>query len=268
MIIDGRKIAKNLEQDLKDKLQNLPTKKVAFVLFGNDPISLHHIGIKSRVAVRLGIEEKTFQFPENTSTDEALHHVDEIIKQNYDGIIIQLPLPTGIDAQKVLNSVPLEKEIDILSDEAKKAYTSKVLKNVPPVAAAVWELLKSTNVPLAGKEILIVGNGKLVGEPVSMLLSHENIPYTIIDKDTDPDDRALKLSSADIIISGAGVPHMIKSDMIKDGVILIDAGTSEQADKLVGDIDPTCADKVSFMTPVPGGVGPVAVVCLYRNLIN
>jgi methylenetetrahydrofolate dehydrogenase (NADP+)/methenyltetrahydrofolate cyclohydrolase len=173
-----------------------------------------------------------------------------------------------MDVQTILNSVPLEKDIDILSDDAKKAYNNKNLKSIPPVAAAMWELLKSTNVDLEGKEILIVGNGKLVGEPVSMLLSHENISYTIIDKDTDPFERSRKLSTADIIISGVGVPHMIKPDMVKDGVILIDAGTSEQADELVGDIDPTCADKASYMTPVPGGVGPVAVVCLYKNLLK
>jgi methylenetetrahydrofolate dehydrogenase (NADP+)/methenyltetrahydrofolate cyclohydrolase len=268
MIIDGRQIAKNLEQDLKQKLEMEPKKSVAFVLFGNDPASLQFIGIKSRVAERIGIQTKTFHFSENTSTEDALNHIKEIVDQDYDGIIIQLPLPTGMDVQTILNSVPLEKDIDILSDDAKKAYNNKNLKSIPPVAAAMWELLKSTNVDLEGKEILIVGNGKLVGEPVSMLLSHENISYTIIDKDTDPFERSRKLSTADIIISGVGVPHMIKPDMVKDGVILIDAGTSEQADELVGDIDPTCADKASYMTPVPGGVGPVAVVCLYKNLLK
>lgn len=268
MIIDGRKIAKNLEQGLKQKLEMEPKKSVAFVLFGNDPASLQFIGIKSRVAERIGIETKTFHFPDINLTDEALQNINEINKQEYDGIIVQLPLPTGIDTDIVLNSVPVEKDIDVLGDDAKKMYQSGTSKNIPPVAAAVWELLTSTDVDLKEKKILIVGNGKLVGEPVAMMFSREQIQYSVVDKNTDINERDEKLKNADVIISGVGIAHMIKPEMIKEGVVLIDAGTSESNGELVGDIDPECAKIASFITLVPGGVGPVTVVSLFNNLLK
>ncbi len=268
MIINGTQLAKHLEQDLKQKLQIQPRKSVAFVLFGNDPASLQFIGIKSRVAERIGIETKLFHYTEQITTDDALSSIQEIVGQNFDGIVVQLPLPVGMDIEKILNSVPVEKDIDVLSDQAKQSYQDKTLDRVPPVAGAVYEILKSTNILITDKNILIVGNGKLVGEPVGMLLLRENISFSIIDKDTDSNERSEKLKNADIIISGVGVPHMIKPDMVKDGVILIDAGTSESSGKLAGDIDPKCSDKALFMTPVPGGVGPVTVVALFKNLLN
>lgn len=266
MIIDGKKIALGIEQELKEKAQSLPRKSVAFVLFGNDPASLQFIGIKSRVAERIGIEIKLFHYLEEVSNDIALNNIKEIIDQNFDGIIIQLPLPAGMDTEKILNSIPKELDIDVLGHDAKQSYQNKTSNMIPPVAAAVYEILKSINVSMNDKNILIVGNGKLVGEPVGMLLSRENISFSIIDKDTSSIERSEKLLNADIIISGVGVPHMIKPDMVKDGVILIDAGTSESSGKLAGDIDPSCVEKSLFMTPVPGGVGPVTVVKLFVNL--
>jgi methylenetetrahydrofolate dehydrogenase (NADP+)/methenyltetrahydrofolate cyclohydrolase len=266
MIIYGKKIALGIEQELKEKAQTLPRKSVAFVLFGNDPASLQFIGIKSRVAERIGIETRLFHYANEISTNNALKNIQEIAEQNFHGIVIQLPLPVDMDTEKILNSVPVEKDIDVLSDQAKQSYQDKISNMIPPVAAAVYEILKSINVSMNDKNILIVGNGKLVGEPVGMLLSRENISFSIIDKDTSSIERSEKLLNADIIISGVGIPHMIKPDMIKDGVILIDAGTSESSGKLAGDIDPSCVEKSLFMTPVPGGVGPVTVVKLFVNL--
>ncbi len=268
MIINGTQLAKYLEQDLKQKLQIQPRKSVAFVLFGNDPASLQFIGIKSRVAERIGIETKLFHYANEISTDNALKNIQEIAEQNFHGIVVQLPLPGGMNTEKILNSIPSALDIDVLGNDAKQSYQNKILNMVPPVAAAVYEILKSINILITDKNILIVGNGKLVGEPVGMLLSRENISFSIIDKDTSSIERSKKLLNADIIISGVGVPHMIKPDMVKDGVILIDAGTSESSGKLAGDIDPSCVEKSLFITPVPGGVGPVTVVALFKNLLN
>lgn len=247
MLVDGKKIANVLEDKLREKFSQLPQKKVCFVLLGDDPASKKFIEMKSKVAERLGI---------------AVEVVHEMVSfDKYDGVVVQLPLPEGVDTQKILDSVPLEKDIDVLSTEAKEG------NKVAPVAHAVFEILNFYNVDLNDKEILVVGNGKLVGEPVCRLLDQKNITYFVIDKNTDEQLKAERVASADIIISGAGVPHMIKPEMIKDGVVLIDAGTSEQAGKLVGDIDPTCEIKASLMTPVPGGVGPVTVMSLFENLL-
>jgi methylenetetrahydrofolate dehydrogenase (NADP+)/methenyltetrahydrofolate cyclohydrolase len=247
MIADGKHIAQIMEEKLAKEFFQLSQKKVCFVLLGNDPASKKFIEMKSKVAVRLGIAVDVAQ--EMMSFDK------------YDGVVIQLPVPEGMDTQKILDSVPTEKDIDVLSTEAKK--TGKPA----PVARAVFEILDFYKISLIDKEVLVIGNGKLVGEPVCSILAQKNIPYFVIDKNTDEQVRQEKIISADIIISGAGVPHMIKPNMIKEGVVLIDAGTSEQSGKLVGDIDPACGDRASLITPVPGGVGPVTVVSLFANLL-
>lgn len=274
MIIDGRHIAKILEQELLQQLSLLPKKRVAFVLFGNDPSSVQFIGIKSRVAARLGIETQTFQYEDIDSTEVALEKMAQIISELYDGIVIQLPLPAGIDKNIILNSVPVNLDIDVLGDESKLRYQSSKSNLTPPVAAAVQEIIKSINVDLSDKKVLLIGNGKLVGEPVSMMLAHENISFNVVDKETDVELRNELIKNADLIISGAGIPHLIKPNMIKRGVVLIDAGTSDlpaqagQSGKLSGDIDPECGEVASYMTPVPGGVGPITVVALFKNLLK
>ncbi len=265
MIIDGRQIAKMLEQDLAQELSSFPKKRVAFVLFGNDASSIQFIGIKSRVAARIGIDTETFQYEDVTSTEIALEKIAEIISESYDGIIIQLPLPVGINTELILNSIPAELDIDVLGDQAKLNYKNSSSHKAPPVAAAVDEIFKS--IDLNNKKVLLIGNGKLVGEPVGMMLSHDAISFDVVNKGTDEHVRNALIKDADVIISGVGIPHLIKSDMIKQGVILIDAGTSEQSGKLSGDIDPSCAEIASYITPVPGGVGPITVVMLFRNLL-
>ena len=135
------------------------------------------------------------------------------------------------------------------------------------IAQAVHEILESCNVSLNGKKIVVAGQGRLVGEPVHLMFNRMKVPHRVIDIKTSKKEKLALLKDADIIISGMGVPHSIKPDMIKKGVVIIDAGTSEQSGKLVGDVDPACGDVASFMTPVPGGVGPLTIVSLLRNLV-
>ena len=257
MIADGKHIAQLLEEKLLGEFANAPLKKVCFVLFGNDPASIQFIKIKTNIAERLGIKVDLVTGPQNMITDQALGLMDEVNKGGYDGIVVQLPLPKQLDTETILNEIPKEKDTDVLGKSEK----------VAPVARAVFEILDFYNISLENKKVLVVGNGRLVGKPVGSELSRRGISYQMVDKDTDDDVRNEKIQSADIIISGAGVPHMIKPDMIKDGVVLIDAGTSEQSGVLVGDIDPACDTKAALITPVPGGVGPVTVVSLFANLL-
>jgi methylenetetrahydrofolate dehydrogenase (NADP+)/methenyltetrahydrofolate cyclohydrolase len=162
--------------------------------------------------------------------------------------------------------IPPHMDMDVLSTEAKSLFKNNKLNKIPPVARAVSEILNFYNVDMANKNILVVGTGKLVGEPVSSMLNLRNLVYKTIDKNTDENSKEELLKNADIIISGAGSPHFIKKEMIKPGVVLIDAGTSEQSGKLVGDIDPGCAEVASLMTSVPNGVGPVTMACLFLNI--
>lgn len=264
MLADGKKIAAHIEEEIGDKLAD---KHVCFILFGENIASRQFIHMKSRVAERLGIEVKVLEYPDTVSTEEAVEIVSGVAKQNFDGIVIQLPLPEGLDTEIVLNSVPRELDIDVLGSKAKEDFKTGTSAKIPPVARAVMEILNFYNISFQDKEILIIGNGKLVGEPVANMLTLKNIPFNIIDKNTDAGEQMERIASADIIISGAGVPHMVVPHMVKDGAVLIDAGTSEQNGKLVGDIDPACESKASLMTPVPGGVGPVTVASLFLNVI-
>jgi methylenetetrahydrofolate dehydrogenase (NADP+)/methenyltetrahydrofolate cyclohydrolase len=247
MIVDGKRIANNIEEKLKKEFSQLPQKRVCFVMLGNDPASKKFIEMKSKVAERLGV---------------AVDVANEMVSfDKYDGVVVQLPLPQGMDTQTLLDSVPVEKDIDVLGTEAKTG------NKVAPVARAVLEILNYYKVDFTGKNVLVIGNGKLVGEPISHLFTQTKVSHDVIDINTPEQERVQKIQEADIIISGAGVPHMIKPSMIKQGVILIDAGTSEQMGKLAGDVDPLCVEKASLMTPVPGGVGPITVVSLFANLL-
>lgn len=266
MLIDGNNIAKNLEEKLVTELLFSSPKKVCFVIFGGSTATDQFVNRKSKVAERVGIIVEIIKNFDVKTTKEAVKLVEELGKKDYDGIVVQLPLARGLDAELILNAVPPEKDIDMLGKVAKESYASGKINRTPPVAKAVLEIFESENFKLKGKKIVIAGNGRLVGEPVSLMLNRMKVPHDIIDINTDEKEKLILFKNADIIISGMGVAHNIKFDMVKNGVVLIDAGTSEQGGKLVGDIDPECEKKASFMTPVPGGVGPITVVSLLRNL--
>lgn len=267
MIVDGKMIAKNLEEKLATELLFSVSKKVCFVVFGGNAATEQFVAMKTRVAERVGIIVETKRYPKVTTTNEAVKLVRNIGKQDYDGIVVQLPLAHGIDTQTVLDEIPPLKDIDVLGSLAKEYYAKAKIDRTPPVARAVYEILDTCGVNLKNKKIVIIGFGRLVGEPVRLMFNRMNVPHDIVDLNTPVDGKKMLIKNADIIISGTGAPHSIKPDMIKKGAVLIDAGTSEQAGKLVGDIDPACAEKASYFTPVPGGVGPITIVSLLRNLV-
>ena len=171
-----------------------------------------------------------------------------------------------LNTQAVLNAISSDQDIDVLSEAGIEACKKGTTKRIPPVAAAVWEVLQIHEVDLHNKKIVILGKGKLVGMPLMQLFEREQISYCAFDLQSKTDDMLQSIKDSDIVITGFGKPYFLKPDMVKDGVILIDCGTSESEGKLTGDIDPTCASKASLFTPVPGGIGPITVACLYRNL--
>ncbi len=265
MIADGKLIASILKEQITKKLFQTGEKSVCFVIFGNDPGSRQFINMKCRFAEGLGVRTHIEEHPENVSFNDVKKIIDKILTENYSGIVVQLPLPKNLNPDDVLNLVPPEKDIDVLSQKAKDLYTGHTDK-VPPVARAIEEILEFYKVDLTGKKIIIIGTGKLVGEPVGNMLKIKKLPFVQIDRSLSKEKRDEMLKTADVIISGAGDPYFIKPSMIKDGVVLIDAGTSEQNGKIVGDVDPECFKKVSLVTPVPGGVGPVTLASLFLNL--
>ncbi len=277
MIADGKKIAETLEAKLAETFAGLSPKKVCFVLFADNPASRQFIARKSAVGKRLGVQTDLLEKTDTVTTEDCVRILEDLATKKYDGIVVQLPVPADVDVNTVLNAVPERADIDVLGEKTKQTYLHATAGDVPvpalvsvktpPVGRAVWEILTHYAIDVANKKILIIGNGRLVGEPVAMKFTHMNLPYEIIDLTTPEADRLARIASADIIISGIGVAHFIKPEMVKQGVVLIDASTSESAGKLVGDIDPACVDRASFLTPVPGGVGPVTVASLFANLV-
>lgn len=265
MIIDGKAVALKLKEKIVQELGN-SKKRVCFVIFGNDSGSRQFINMKCRFAQGLGLETVVSEHPEEVLFEDVERIIKEIVEQNFSGIVIQLPLPKNLNPQKVLNLVPPELDIDVLSEKTKEMYRNRETKKTPPVSRAVEEILNYYDVSFEKKEVLLIGKGLLVGEPVASMLYKKGIRFTQIDKNTPKEETKRHIASADIIISGAGDSHFIKPNMIKDGVVLVDAGTSESEGKIVGDVDPACFEKASLVTPVPGGVGPVTLAALFLNL--
>lgn len=264
MIVNGARIAQEIYQELGDSLRG---KKICFVSFLESPESRAFIERKQQVAEKLGLTAEIKQ-EKVKDNDEALQVIDRVVAEGYDGIVVQLPLPKNLDAQTLFDRVPIALDIDLLSTGAKESYIHHRSERVPPVAGAVQEILKHQGVNLAGRQVVLLGKGRLVGEPVSLMLWKNEANFSNFDINTPEEELFSGLKKADIIITGIGNPHFIKPDMIKPGAVLIDAGTSEQKGVLAGDVDPDCAEKASLYTPVPGGVGPVTVAVLMRNLCH
>ena len=269
MIIDGKVLSEKIKQALRLALLAQGKKlRLDVVWVGDNAVSEKYVERKKKIGEEVGVEVVVHELISDITETDL---VGEIEKLNNDervgGIIVQLPLPARmssdgpiqIDEQKILNLVSANKDVDALSQEA------KVLS---PTVGAIKEILERNNVNFKNKKIVVLGKGKLVGRPVAMWLTQEGGEVSMIDSKTSEIDSSKLLQTADIIVSGVGKPGLIKPASIKTGAILIDAGTSESGGQLKGDADPACAEKCFLFTPVPGGVGPLTVVMLFKNLLE
>jgi len=256
MIVDGKKIQDEILEKLKKNFESIFCAVMAVVWVGDDPATAKFIEYKKKVAEKIGVKLCLFEYEDTITQADLEKAVEKLaVDQDIQGIIVQLPLPKTIDAQKIIELIPQDKDVDALGQEA------RVLS---PIVLAVKEILVKYNISLVSNKFVVVGQGKLVGRPVAVWLAGEGADVVAINSQTK--DITSQLRQADVIISGIGQPGFIVPEMIKEGVALIDAGTSEQAGRLAGDIDPACADKASLFTPVPGGVGPIVLAKLFTNL--
>lgn len=261
MIIDGKKIAEDIYTELAPKFAALGRKvRLGIVVVGENPVIESFVKIKTRSAERLGIEMVRVNLPETCRIEEIIGALKDLA-ENTDAVIAQLPLPNGIDVHTVLAAVPKEKDVDALNP----AVREEERPVHAPVALAVVEILGRSGVAIEGKRTVVVGAGRLVGAPTAWFLRSLGADVSMF---TLEEGSIEDLKDADIIVSGAGNPGFIKPGHIKGGVALIDAGASELNKKISGDADPACAEKASVFTPVPGGVGPVAVAMIFRNLLD
>lgn len=255
MIVDGRKIAREILARTKARTEKLGRRPnvLAYVSPEETSATRSYMKIKARSAEDAGCDfEETRSL---TFSDRA------------DAIIVQLPLPSDISTEDVLNSIPLRQDADVLSQAARTKFENGDTDALaPPVVGAVREIFMRGDIEVKGKYAVVIGNGWLVGNPCAVWLKQQGAEVTVITLESG--NLRSALLDADIIISGAGVPGLIQPSFIKSGVVLIDAGTSESNGIIAGDADPACADKCSIFTPVPGGVGPIAVAVLFENVVT
>lgn len=268
MIYDGKQASIHMQTNLSERVAKLGrAPALAIISVAEHPSTLSFIKIKRTYAENIGVAIKEFNFPEEESEVGLVSEVLALVESNmYDGIIVQLPLPASYDTKRVLGALPLEMDVDVLGSEAAASF-EKTGTPVPPVAGAVAHILSDTHTELEGKNVVIIGRGRLVGTPVATWFMHRKITPRIVDIKTDEVTKMELCKEADIVISGVGTPRLLKPENFKQGVVLIDAGTSEQGGVLSGDCDPACANVASVFTPVPGGVGPLTVAYLFANVI-
>jgi methylenetetrahydrofolate dehydrogenase (NADP+) / methenyltetrahydrofolate cyclohydrolase len=252
MIVEGRQIAAEILVRTKARVEKGMRRPKVVALVGEEtPATKSYLKIKAARATNAGCDFEVLPYPSDYTDADAA--------------IIQLPLPDGVDAQAACDAIPLEKDADVLSRAARAKFEQgEQGALLPPVVAAIKEILKRGGVDVTGKGAVVIGSGFLVGAPAATWLAQQGARVTVATRET---DLTQVLKDADIVIAGAGVPGLIKPEMLKEGIVLIDASTSESNGVIVGDADPACAEKCSLFTPVPGGVGPVAVACLFENVL-
>lgn len=271
-VLDGKKLAQRMEARQKKRVAELRRKGIvptlAVILVGKDPASQIYVSRKKEAASRIGLEVKVFKYPENAKVENILRKIENLNKdKKIHGIIVQLPLPKHINQGRIIEAISPSKDVDGFHplNWGKLAYKTEGL--IPCTPAAVLALLDFYKIPLQGKEVVVVGKGNFVGKPLSILLLNENATLTVVHRST----KNLKFHTkrADILISATGSPSLIKKDMVKKGAVVVDVGISRENGRVTGDVDFKEVSKVvSFISPVPGGVGPVTVAMLLENVIK
>lgn len=260
MIIDGKKIAAEIYAEVSEEIRS-SGKHPCLTVFAcaSNVETKRYMELKKKRAAELGVDVLIMELDPDTDTEGAVRAIRAADKAA-DGVIVQLPFPAHIDVPGLLAAIPKELDVDAIN------YSGEETEILPPVVGAIAEISMRHNIVWKEKKVAVVGQGRLVGKPAALWAKAEGATVSIVDKDTK--DSESILLEADIIITGAGVPGLITPDKIKDGVIIFDAGTSEEGGELRGDCDPLCASKCALFTPVPGGIGPITIAVLLRNLLS
>jgi len=267
-ILNGKKLSEKILDNLKREIRNRRLKlRLAVILVGENPVSQIFIKQKQKACEKVGVDFKLYKFKKNIGGLQLKKEVAKIVEdQKNSGIIIQLPLPSHINTQEILNLVPPQKDIDVLSENSLGKFSQNALPIMPPTVCAISRFLKNYRIRVKGKNIVVVGAGRLVGYPLALWFLQEKATVSVLNEYTK--DTLSFIKKADILVSGVGKPNLIRGNMVKRGVVILDAGTTIKNGKLLGDVDfRNVSRKAGYITPVPGGVGPMTVVCLIENLL-
>lgn len=272
VVIDGKKIAADIKESVRRDIEEFKEKTgrkvcLAVVLVGNDPASKVYVGNKIKAAEYVGIKSLSFDLPEDSVQEDVEKLVSSLSSDDgVDGILVQLPLPKHLDSEKILSLIDPVKDVDGFSAENIGNLTLFKETVAPCTPSGIIALLKSTGVTLSGKNAVVIGRSNIVGKPIALLLLKEDCTVTVCHSKTK--DLKAVTSRADIVIAAVGKPCFITADMVKEGAIVIDVGISRKDNRLLGDVDfVNVAPKTSFITPVPGGVGPMTIAMLMKNAL-
>ena len=282
IILDGKKTSNDIKAEIAESVKEITANgsrppHLAAVIVGDDGASLTYVGSKVRACKRVGFDSTLIKLPESISENQLLEKVNELNNdENIDGYIVQLPLPKHIDSQKILMAVNADKDVDGFhpTNFGKMALSLPTFISATPFG--IMELLKRYNVETSGKHTVVIGRSDIVGRPISILMSQKSNPgnstVTLAHSRTKNIEELTR--QADIVISALGVPNFVKAEMVKEGVVIVDVGitrvddNSQKGYKIVGDVDyENVSKKSSYITPVPGGVGPMTIAMLLKNTL-
>lgn len=269
-IIDGKQIAADIREKLKQKISRLPVApQLAIVLVGNDEPSLIYVRNKQKAAAQIGLQSQLYHMDEDTSEEELLNVIAKLnADKQINGIIVQLPLPKQLNTNRIINAISPLKDVDGFHP-----YNTGMLQNneqpyfIAATPLGVMKLIKSVNQNLSGKNVVLIGASLIVGRPLATLLLNQECTVSITHAQT----KNIKelTTKADILVAACGVAKLVKADWIKENAILIDVGINRDSGKLCGDIDfEDVKEKAGAITPVPGGVGPMTIAMLLSNTVD
>ena len=273
LLIDGKRISAEIKDELKEEVAQLKeqgiTGALAVIQVGNDPASSVYVRNKKRACEYIGIDSLSYELPEETSQDELLALIDKLNKEEHvKGILVQLPLPEGIDEDAVIRAISPKKDVDGFHPENVGALMIGQKGYISCTPAGIIQLLKRSDIDIEGKHCVIVGRSNIVGKPMLQCLLNKNATVTVCHSRTKNLAEITKM--ADILVVAIGKSKFVTKDMVKDGAVVVDVGINRGEDgKLCGDVDFEEVSKVaSYITPVPGGVGPMTIAMLMNNIVK
>ena len=273
VILDGKAVSAKVKEKVKEEVEALKKQGVsvglAVIIVGNNPASRTYVNNKKKACEAAGILSEEYALPVETTQEELLALVRELNhKDSINGILCQLPLPKQLDEEAVIAAISEKKDVDAFSAVNVGHIMIGDYSFLPCTPAGIMEILRYYNIDVAGKECVVIGRSNIVGKPMAMLLLHQNGTVTICHSKT----KNLKdvTSRADILVAAVGIPHFVTADMVKEGAVVIDVGMDrDENGKLCGDVDFAAVEpKASYITPVPGGVGPMTIATLLKNTVT
>jgi methylenetetrahydrofolate dehydrogenase (NADP+)/methenyltetrahydrofolate cyclohydrolase len=267
-IIDGRSIASEVREAVKKKAASMHDKPgLATVLVGGNPASRMYVSMKQRACLEAGFYSENVELPEKTIMDKLLSVIEKLnSSRRVHGILVQLPLPPHLDAGRLMEAISPVKDVDGFHPMSMGRLLSGAERFAPATPKGIMRLLDEYGIALEGREVVIVNHSTVVGRPLALLMLGRNATVTVCHKYTK--DLKSHTGRADVLVTATGVPSLITADFVKDGVVVIDAGIAKAGGKTVGDVDfESVARKASWITPVPGGVGPMTIAMLLENTL-